>query len=133
MAQRFETSTKVERYTVPSIRIDDEYFVDVGFIKIDVEQYEIPVLKGSLDTIKRCRPIVMSEVTPILYPHPLPEMFTFLTSLGYDAWFRFDGRWRSLKEFRPKIHANRKQWGNRFMDNNIIFIPMETDCSFLDR
>ena len=128
----FEATT-VERYAVPSIRIDDEGLDDVGFIKVDVEQHEIPVLKGCLETIQRCRPIIMSEVTPLLYPHPLPEMFRFVTALGYEAWFKFDGRYHSLKNFRPEVHANPQQWEQRLMGNNMIFIPIEGDSSFLKR
>lgn len=44
-------------------RLDMFEFQDVKFIKIDVEGWELRVLKGGEDTIKRCRPIIMFEVS----------------------------------------------------------------------
>lgn len=48
-------------YTVPMRTLDSFNFDNVDFIKIDVEQGELEVILGALDTIKRCRPVVMFE------------------------------------------------------------------------
>jgi len=40
----------------------DEYELNAGFIKIDVEGFELNVLKGALETIHRCRPVIAVEV-----------------------------------------------------------------------
>lgn len=47
------------------IRTLDSYELeDVDFIKIDVEGYEHLIVKGALDTIKRCRPVMIVEQKP---------------------------------------------------------------------
>lgn len=46
------------------VRVDtlDGYgFEDVDFIKIDVEGYELPVIQGAVETLKRCKPVVVVE------------------------------------------------------------------------
>ncbi len=47
-----------------SVRMDtlDSYgFQEIDFIKIDVEGYELPVIQGAIETLRRCRPIVVIE------------------------------------------------------------------------
>lgn len=39
----------------------DSLNLDVGFMKIDVEGHEMPVLRGARETIRRCRPIMYIE------------------------------------------------------------------------
>jgi FkbM family methyltransferase len=133
VAQGFEDSAEVAEFTVKAMPIDDEDLKDVGFIKIDVEQHELPVLAGCMKTIDASRPVIMTEVTPLLYPRPLPEMFNFLTRLGYEGWFKFDRKYFPLAEFSGPVHANPEQWGGRFMNNNLIFLPKGFDNAFLLR
>jgi FkbM family methyltransferase len=42
--------------------LDEFVFVDVSFVKIDVEGHEVEVLAGARETITRCRPTVLIEV-----------------------------------------------------------------------
>lgn len=44
--------------------LDSFAFDDVGFIKIDCEGYELQVLQGAVETLKRCRPCVIVEQKP---------------------------------------------------------------------
>jgi FkbM family methyltransferase len=44
-----------------SVRLDDLNITDVDFIKIDVEGYELPVIKGGLKTIMKYKPIICLE------------------------------------------------------------------------
>lgn len=46
---------------VPTYRIDDLALDQVDGIFLDVEGFEIPALQGAVETLKRCRPIVMAE------------------------------------------------------------------------
>ncbi len=56
-------STAVSELTVSVRRLDDIVPVDldVAFVKIDVEGAEEEVLRGGLDTIHRCRPVIALE------------------------------------------------------------------------
>ena len=45
-------------------RLDDFDLQDVDFIKIDCEGYELFVLEGGAETLKRCRPVVCVEQKP---------------------------------------------------------------------
>lgn len=51
---------------VPCLRLDSFEFDDVDFIKIDCEGYELYVVNGAADTIRRCRPVVLVEQKPKL-------------------------------------------------------------------
>lgn len=47
---------------VPMVRIDDAYLERCDFVKIDAEGYEPFILKGMIETIKRCQPILFVEI-----------------------------------------------------------------------
>ena len=130
---RFDSSIKVfDECSVPALCIDDEPIGDIGFIKIDVEQHELPVLRGALRKIREHRPSIMAEVTVLLYPKELPEMFAFLTEQGYRGFFKFKGKFLPFSHFVPSTHANEDNLGGKdFMANNVVFLPDEKDLSFL--
>ena len=125
IAQTFSGRTR--DFPIQSVTIDSERFDNIGFLKVDVEQHEREVLRGAMETIKRCRPIILTEVSPLKYEDALPDVFTFLTQHAYVGWFRFAGKWLPLSEFRSEIHTNRQHFGDKekFIGGNIIFIPAE--------
>jgi FkbM family methyltransferase len=49
---------------VPSIALDSFLFENISFIKIDVEGFEVNVLKGALNTIVNNKPNLWVEITP---------------------------------------------------------------------
>lgn len=49
------------KYLVQQKTLDSFNFNNVDFIKIDVEGSELSVLQGSVETIKRCKPVIMFE------------------------------------------------------------------------
>lgn len=61
------------------VTVDDEVPVtaDVGIIQLDVEGYEASALLGSLETIRRCRPIIIVETVPTAF------VYEYLVPLGY--------------------------------------------------
>jgi FkbM family methyltransferase len=133
VAQSFDWAEQVIEHIVLAVRIDDENCGDVGFIKIDVEQHEIAVINGALETIRKCKPVIMTEVSPLLYPRPLPDMFKMVLDMSYSGWFRFQGKYHSFSVFSESTHANKAQYGNRFMDNNVIFLPPGHRDEFLHK
>jgi FkbM family methyltransferase len=52
-----------DSFAVESITIDSLQLPGVDFIKIDVEGHELEVLRGCRNTITRCHPVLMVEVT----------------------------------------------------------------------
>lgn len=49
---------------IPLRRLDSFDFLDVDFIKLDCEGYELFALRGGEETLKRCRPCVIVEQKP---------------------------------------------------------------------
>ena len=76
--------------TVMGLRIDDFVPDDrqVSFVKIDVEGYEAKALRGALGTLRRCRPIVVSEFSPNSLQHASGvsgrEYLDFFVKLDYE-------------------------------------------------
>jgi hypothetical protein len=73
----------------------------------------------------------MTEVSPLLYERDLPETFAFVTDLGYEGWFTFEGAHHPFSRFVAAEHANPAQFGKRFMSTNVFFVPSETDGAAL--
>lgn len=49
---------------IPMRRIDDYGFENVDLVKIDTEGFELFVLRGAEEMLKRCRPVVIVEQKP---------------------------------------------------------------------
>jgi hypothetical protein len=59
---------------------------DVDLIKIDCEGYELFVIQGGIETIKRCRPAIIVEQKPghgEAYGLSDTEAVSFLKDMGY--------------------------------------------------
>jgi FkbM family methyltransferase len=86
---------------VPAVtgRLDDFDLGDVGFIKIDVEGHEFPVLVGAQGLIDRQRPTVLVEIE--LRPDrqgPIDDIIDFFADRSYRGEFLQRGRWRPIAE-----------------------------------
>lgn len=99
--------------SVPVERIDDYKFENVGLMKIDVEGYEELVLRGAVDTIKRCSPILYLEDDR---KEKSDSLHAFLSELGY--------RW---EEHNPPLYRaqnffgkGENIWGRNFVSKNIV-------------
>lgn len=79
---------------------------EVNFIKIDVEGYELKVLKGSVELLQKYHPILLMEIDNMWlarYGSSYEEILSFLSSLGYKQVI--------LEECSFRI-ASRKYMGN---------------------
>jgi FkbM family methyltransferase len=61
-------------------RLDDERLEPI-FIKLDVQGHEANVIRGGIETIKRCEPILMVEGF-----HGNDDLSTLAASLGYEEY-----------------------------------------------
>jgi FkbM family methyltransferase len=111
--------TRSELGTIPVsvVTLDSFNFTDVGFMKIDVEGFEERVLRGAVDTIARCRPIMYIEDDRTDRSASLRD---FITSLGY-----------SIEEHKPTLYREknffdhkRNVWDRNYASHNIICRPI---------
>ncbi len=76
------------------LRLDDEYenmnMEKVDFVKIDVEGYELNVLMGMQEIIKKYKPKILVEFTPFFYNKVdvsiSRRLYDFLVENKYDIW-----------------------------------------------
>lgn len=94
----------------------DSLELDVGFMKIDVEGFEERVLRGGVETIKRCRPIMYIEDDRIERRDSLRK---YITSLGYTIEEHAPPLYRENNFFGLKKNV----WGKNFVSENLICKP----------
>ena len=67
--------------------LDSYNFQEVDFMKIDIESHELEMLKGAVETLERCNPIIFIEDPTHFYNvknnKNVPTGLDFLCSLGY--------------------------------------------------
>lgn len=78
-----------------TLRRLDEFDLAPGFIKIDVEGYELAVLQGAIETIRRTYPTIIVEQKPGVaskrYGFEDRAALAFLVELGYEMRAEFNG------------------------------------------
>ena len=67
-------------YTVPVVRLDDEQLTGVDLIKIDVQGWELEVLRGAEQIIKQQQPWVIFEVN-----QDIDVCCEFMQNLNYET------------------------------------------------
>lgn len=70
---------------IEAVALDSFEFENVDFLKLDCEGYELFVLKGGEETIKRCKPVIVVEQKPgkaEAYGLPKTQAVTYLQDLG---------------------------------------------------
>ncbi len=68
-------------------RLDDYRFSDVTFIKIDVEGYELEVIEGARETLRRERPTLLVEIDEAHSKISREETISAIKRLGYDCFY----------------------------------------------
>jgi len=69
--------------TVPTVAIDDIINAPVSLIKIDVEGYEMPVIRGASRVIREHSPSIVFEHAPYLLDDAFISPFEHLKDCGY--------------------------------------------------
>jgi len=87
----------IDRWTVPTVTLDSLHLANVTAIKIDVEGAEEEVLRGALDTLRRCRPVISVEIEERHRPGSTRAIPALLRPLGYAGYFEFYGDWRRIE------------------------------------
>jgi FkbM family methyltransferase len=95
--------------------LDSFNYQNVGLIKIDVEGFEEEVLRGAVDTIKRCSPILYLEDDRADKSESLHK---FLTQIGY-MWHLHYPPLYTPKNFFAK---QENIWGQNFVSKNIVCV-----------
>ena len=108
-----EAEIRMVETEAPTIALD-ELVIDPLIIKIDAEGSEGEILKGAQETLKRCRPIVLMEVTA----QGAGNAVDLLGGLGFQPLL-FDDRNGSLTSRSPTQVENVTGCRNRY------FVPRE--------
>lgn len=112
----------VDTFRVPLRTLDSFQLSDVGFIKVDVEGYEEPLLYGAEETLRRNCPAIYIEIEERHNPGGLNRIVSWLADLGYDeVQFRQHGRMRPFSEFDVQRDQYEQQPLTPAYANNFLF------------
>lgn len=111
-------SDNSEGIDVQLVKMDD-YSLSPKMIKVDVEGYELEVLKGAKQTIQKFLPELILEISQDRnQPYELEELVDFITSLGPYEFYKFKGG----KERKSKLVKINNQSEFPTHDNVIVKI-----------
>ncbi|MEH6474812.1 MAG: FkbM family methyltransferase [Sneathiella sp.] len=106
---------------VDARRLDDMDLGDIGFIKIDVEGFELEVLEGARETLAKYRPNLVIEMEEKHTKLPLETLIGTVCEYGYEA-FALNGG--ALTKFDRALASDHKDhYGNYLF--NFIFLPKD--------
>lgn len=108
--------------SVDAVRLDEMDVGSVGFMKIDVEGFELEVLKGAQKTIARDKPVMIIEIEERHNKKPIEESLATVEALGYSTFVLRD----DVLTPASKVDMNdrhRLAAGSRRYINNFIFLP----------
>lgn len=108
--------------SAPCVRLDDFLGgVPVALVKIDVEGFELKVLKGAQSLLSKSRPLLYVENDRVSQSRALIE---YLWSLGYRLW------WHTPALFNPNNYRAETEniYGN-VASFNMVGFPKEFDVS----
>ena len=73
-------------YDVKLNKLDKFELENVSLIKIDVEGFELQVILGALSTIKRCKPIIIVEISN---QNTSKKLIQILKKIGYNIHYPY--------------------------------------------
>jgi FkbM family methyltransferase len=112
-------SVQVEEKTLDSYK-----FNNIGFIKIDVEGYEMQVLNGAKNTLLKNKPVLMIELEEGHTKRPIESLIKEVEDYGYKALFLKRKQLTDISLFdAEKNHRNPKNREDYVF--NFIFLPVD--------
>jgi FkbM family methyltransferase len=117
--------------TVRTASLDSFEFSAVGLVKIDVEGHELSVLRGSKETLGRCRPSLIVEVEDNRSEGIFAACTNVLEAQGFSGWWIDGAHVKPIAEFDPAVRqpaGARPRWGQEKPAdyvNNFIWLPCE--------
>ena len=84
---KVKVSDNFDVITVPTTRLDSLDLGTIGFIKIDVEGFELNVLQGAIDTLAKNRPTLLIEMEERHTRQPLEQLVSSVESYDYQCLF----------------------------------------------
>jgi FkbM family methyltransferase len=79
------TMVQASEIGVPVKVVDDAGLGELDFLLLDVEGYELPAVRGAVETIKRCRPVIAVEVKGLgsQFGYTNDALKSFVEAQGY--------------------------------------------------
>lgn len=101
--KRFSNSSFVnhvdgEKISVQAVKLDNQGITDIGFLKVDVEGFELAVLNGAEQIINGDLPTCMIEIYYKFNQGPVEDTFLFFTDKDYKMFYNIKGN--GLKEIQ---------------------------------
>ena len=111
-------------------KLDSLNIENIGLIKIDVEGFEIEVIRGAKDTILKNKPVMIIE-NETVHTKDTNELFIIMNELGYDKYIcNSIGKLEKIDNF--SVEENQKNTIRNLDINyiqNFIFIPKENNSA----
>ena len=108
--------------SIEAKRLDEYNFLDVDFIKIDVEGHEHEVIEGARVTIKKFKPTMVIEMEEKHNQIPIEEQISSVEKMGYQCCVFINETIIKIKEIDlDKFHRNPTNKDTYLF--NFIFYP----------
>lgn len=104
---------------VKTSKLDDLKIENVGFIKIDVEGFELQVIEGARETIERDKPVLVIEIEEAHTKKDIGASIELVEAMGYETFVMAEG---VLQSFRT-VHEGKQQTRSGEYLFNFIFLP----------